>query len=140
VRVTGKGWAGNSGVQVRSELVNAERFIVRGPQCDIGDGYWGSLYGELCGGTMKRAPWEVRERRAGAAVFTDYFIRCAGKRVTIRVNGRTTVDDEFEGLPEEGVIAWQLHGGEPMTVTFKDVVFKELPPAEKAGAKRAGCF
>jgi hypothetical protein len=138
VRVTGKGWAGNSGVQVRSTLVDAEKFIVRGPQCDIGEGYWGSLYGELCGGMMKRASWEAPERGVKPAAFNDYFIRCRGKRVTIRVNGRTTVDDEFARLPEEGIIAWQLHGGRPMTVTFKDIVFRELPPPEKARAKRAG--
>ena len=38
--VAGKG---NSGVQVRSTVVDAEKFVVGGPQCDMGQQYWGSL-------------------------------------------------------------------------------------------------
>ena len=29
-------------------------------------------------------------------------------------------------MPDEGIIAWQLHGGKPMEVTFKNIEFKEL--------------
>src|ERR1700733_1279528 len=39
-----KGGAGNSGVQVRSKIINPKTFAVGGPQADIGTGYWGSLY------------------------------------------------------------------------------------------------
>src|SRR5262249_43484576 len=81
VRLTGKGWAGNSGVQIRSTLVDPEKFVVRGPQCDMGEGYWGCLYGELCGGMMKQAPWEVGDKVIKAGAFNDYRIRCVGKRV-----------------------------------------------------------
>jgi hypothetical protein len=38
---------GNSGVQIRSKIINEKHFAVGGPQCDIGQGYWGSLYGRL---------------------------------------------------------------------------------------------
>ena len=38
----------------------------------------------------------------------------------------TAVDDDFPKMPEEGIIAWQLHGGQAMEVTFKDIEFKEL--------------
>ena len=47
---------GNSGVQIRSEIVNPKRYTVRGPQADIAEGFWGSLYGELFGGMMAAAP------------------------------------------------------------------------------------
>src|SRR5262245_19693377 len=46
---------GNSGVQIRSEVFDAKLFKVRGPQADIGKGYWGSLYGEGVGGMMKQS-------------------------------------------------------------------------------------
>jgi hypothetical protein len=131
VRVVGVGWAGNSGVQVRSQLIDADRCVVKGPQCDIGEGYWGDLYGELSGGLMKQAPLAQVARVVKEGEFNDYVIRCAGQHVTIRVNGVTTVDDDFDGLHESGVIAWQLHGGGPMTVTFKDIEFKELPPPQQ---------
>jgi hypothetical protein len=123
VRLTGG--AGNSGVQVRSWLVIPRTFAVAGPQCDIGEGYWGCLYGELFGGMMREARREARDA-VRAAGFNVYYIRCVGKRVTIRVNGETSVDEEFARLPEEGIIAFQLHGGAPMEVTFRDIRFKDL--------------
>jgi hypothetical protein len=43
---------GNSGVQIRSEVFDAKLFKVKGPQVDVGKGYWGSLYGEGVGGMM----------------------------------------------------------------------------------------
>src|SRR5207249_1343369 len=39
-----KGPTANSGVQIRSEVFDPERFAVKGPQCDMGQIYWGSLY------------------------------------------------------------------------------------------------
>jgi hypothetical protein len=117
---------GNSGVQVRSEVFDPQHFAVKGPQCDIGDSYWGSLYGEHFGGMMKAAPKEVVQEVLKADDFNDYYIRCVGKHVTIKLNGKPTVDDDFQKMPDEGIIAWQLHAGEPMEVTFKNVRFKDL--------------
>jgi hypothetical protein len=126
IRLLGQGWPGNSGVQIRSEIFDREHLAVRGPQCDIGDIYWGSLYGEHFGGMMKQAPEEVVKKVLKKDDFNDYSIKCVGKHVTIQLNGETTVDDDFDKLPEEGIIAWQLHAGQPMAVAFKDIKFKEL--------------
>ncbi len=117
---------GNSGVQIRSKIADKEKFAVAGPQCDIGAGYWGSLYGERFGGMMKAASKEVQEA-VKSTEFNDYYIKCVGKHVTIKVNGVTSVDEEFEKMPEEGIIAFQLHAGfKSMEVTFKDIKFKDL--------------
>lgn len=131
VRCTGKGWEGNSGVQVRSELLNRKEFDVKGPQCDIGQKYWGSLYGEHFGDNNKGYMMKWADARLIAKVlkkddFNDYYIKVVGKRVTIKLNGETTVDEEFEKLPAEGIIAWQLHKGQPMEAVFKDIEFKDL--------------
>jgi len=122
-----KGGKGNSGVQIRSKLLNAKGYVVGGPQADIATGYWGSLYGEQFGGMMKQAPKEAVEK-AGIKPddFNDYSIKVVGKHVTLKVNGETTVDQEFEKMPEEGIIAWQLHAGGPMEVTFKNIKFTDL--------------
>ena len=118
---------GNSGVQIRSEIADRKHFAVKGPQCDIGDDYWGSLYGELFGGMMKQAPKDVVRKVLKKDDFNDYAIKCAGKHVTIKLNGETTVDDDFEKMPDEGIIAWQMHAGYPaMEVTFKNIKFKDL--------------
>jgi hypothetical protein len=133
-----KGGGANSGVQIRSAIFDRERLAVMGPQCDMGGGYWGSLYGEHFDGTpaepgkvpkgkmMQAAPKEVVSMVLKPDDFNDYSIRCVGKRVTIKLNGETTVDAEFPILPPEGIIAWQVHAGGPMEVTFRNIRFKEV--------------
>jgi hypothetical protein len=126
-RVRLKDGVGNSGIQIRSEVFDREKFRVRGPQCDIGKGYWGSLYGEGFGGMMKAASPELIKKVVKDSEFNDYAIRCVGKRVTIKINGETMVDDEFPKMPDEGIIALQLHAGYPtMEVAFKDIRFAEI--------------
>jgi hypothetical protein len=123
----------NSGVQVRSKIIDMGKFAVGGPQCDIGAGYWGILYGERFtkegkvggGHIMKAGPMEV-QKAVKKGEFNDYEIRVVGKKVTIKVNGVTSIDEEFATLPDEGVLAFQLHQPGPMVVTYKDIVFKEL--------------
>ena len=117
---------GNSGIQIRSKLADAKKFAVHGPQCDIGAGYWGSLYGEGFGGMMKAASKDS-QKVIKDKDFNDYYIKCVGKKVTIKINGVTTVDEEFAKMPPEGIIAFQLHAGyKSMEVTFKDIKFKDL--------------
>lgn len=129
-----KDGAGNSGIQIRSQIVDMKNFAVGGPQCDIGANYWGSLYGErfskegkIGGGHMMKAS----DAKAINAVlkkndFNEYSIKCVGKHVTIVVNGVTAVDGEFSIMPDDGIIAFQLHAGGHMQVTFKNIKFKEL--------------
>ena len=127
-----KDGVGNSGVQIRSRLLNPEKYIVGGPQADIGQGFWGSLYGEQFGGMMKQSPGELVKKVVKQNDFNDYSIKCVGKHVTIKINGETMVDDDFDKMPNEGIIAWQLHAGfKSMEVTFKDIEFKDLSKASE---------
>ena len=71
VKLTGKGWTGNSGVQIRSEVFKPEELAVKGPQCDMGDVYWGSLYGEHFGGMMKQAPVDIVKKVLKKNDFND---------------------------------------------------------------------
>ena len=120
---------GNSGVQVRSKVVDKEKWVVAGPQCDMGQQYWGSLYGERFGGMMKAADAATVKQVVKVGEFNDYYILCKGKHVTIKINGTTMVDEDFEKMPEKGIIAFQIHGGGAMDVVFKDLVFKDLSAA-----------
>jgi hypothetical protein len=104
--------------------------VVAGPQADMGDEYWGSLYGEKFGGMMKAAPKEV-QKTIKKGDFNDYSIKVVGKHVTITVNGQLTVDEVFPTMPDEGIIAFQLHGGLTMEATFRNIEFKELPSEEQ---------
>ena len=123
---------GNSGVQIRSEILDPKKFTVKGPQADIGQGYWGSLYGENFGGMMKACPKDFVKNHVKEKDFNNYYIKCVGKHVTIKINGETSVDDDFPKMPDEGIIAWQLHAGFPaMEVTFKDIKFTEIKAKEE---------
>lgn len=127
VRLVGE--LGNTGVQIRSQVIDPGKFIVRGPQVDAGGEFWGSLYGEGMGGMMKAAaPRAVKSAKQDA--FNDFFARCEGRHVTIRLNGVTTVDDDFATMPEKGIIAFQLHAGPDMEAQFRNVLVRELSPTE----------
>jgi hypothetical protein len=127
--------AGNSGIQIRSTIVDPAKFVVAGPQADIGAGYWGSLYGERFdkegkvggGHMMKQSPPDKVKTAVKAGEFNDYSVRAVGKKVTIKVGGETMVDEEFAILPPDGIIAFQIHAGFPkMRVEFKDIKFTDL--------------
>ncbi len=121
---------GNSGVQIRSRLLDGPKekgkFIVAGPQADIGQQYWGSLYGERFGGMMKQAPADRVKKFVKPDGFNEYRIRAVGQRVTITINGETFIDEVFEKLPPAGIIAFQIHAGGPMTGTFRNIRFTQL--------------
>ena len=126
---------GNSGVQIRSTLRDDKKFVVAGPQVDVGKGYWGSLYGEGVGGMMKASSPDAIKKAVKEKEFNEYHIVAKGTRVTIKINGETMVDQDFPTLPGkdakpapmDGIIAIQVHAGYPkMRVEYKDIVFKDL--------------
>ena len=126
---------GNSGVQIRSTLRDDKKFVVGGPQVDVGKGYWGSLYGEGVGGMMKASSPDAIKKAVKEKEFNEYHIVAKGTRVTIKINGETMVDQDFPTLPgkdakpapAEGIIAIQVHAGYPkMRVEYNDIVFKDL--------------
>lgn len=121
-----KGDKPNSGLQIRSELFDRKLFVVRGPQCDMGEGFWGCLYGEGSGGMMKAADQDAVAKLLRTGDYNTFFVRCVGSQVVIRLNGQTTVDGQFPTMPREGILAWQLHAGGPIEVNFRKIKFKEL--------------
>jgi formylglycine-generating enzyme required for sulfatase activity len=131
---------GNSGVQFRSLVKDPDRCLVVGPQCEIDSADFeyppGSLLTE-----PDLNPLDEKARPAVAALyknddFNAFHIRCVGKHVEISVNGVTAVYDDFPSLPDEGVIAFQLHGKRsPKEVTFKDIEFVDLSAAASTGQR-----
>jgi hypothetical protein len=134
-----KDGVGNSGVQIRSEVFNKEKFQVRGPQVDVGKGYWGSLYGEGVGGMMKASDGAKIKAAVKETGVNHYYILAKGTHVTVKINGETMVDQDFPTLPgkdakaapRDGVIAFQAHSGYPtMRVEYTDIRFKNLAAAK----------
>jgi hypothetical protein len=145
-----KGWA-NSGIQYRSKILDPTNWGVGGYQADMeaGPNYSGILYEErMTRGIMaargQKVVWHTHcEKQVTGAVgdskeiqsaikkedWNEYVIIARGNHLQHFINGRLTVDvtDECESkAAQSGVLALQMHVGEPMTVEFKDIRIKPL--------------
>ncbi|QEG02137.1 Serine/threonine-protein kinase PrkC [Stieleria maiorica] len=128
----------NSGIQFRSKLIDANSYVVAGPQADIGDGYWGSVYGEKTSGMMRAAEEDVIADIVRRDDWNAYQLRVRGDNVAISINGKEVLNDDFLGLPKSGLIGFQLHCNRDMTVRFRNARIKEFadtptlaPPVSK---------
>jgi putative membrane-bound dehydrogenase-like protein len=118
--------AGNSGIQLRSEaLPDGE---MRGPQADIGAGWWGKLYDENGRGVLWDKPGDPFVKRDG---WNDYEVVATGTRIRTWLNGKLCVDLDDPSGPRRGIFALQLHSGDPMEVRFKDLRLEVPPPGGK---------
>jgi len=145
--------SGNSGVQYRSKLVDAGKFVVSGYQADfeVGAKYSGILYEEKGRGILALRGQQVKisaganpnkpkievtgeagkseEIQASIKLgeWNEYRIVAKGGHLQHFINGHKSVDvmDETSEGAKKGILALQLHAGPPMEVHFKDIVLKE---------------
>ncbi|MBP3960094.1 DUF1080 domain-containing protein [Gemmata sp. G18] len=111
----------NSGIQFRSvPLPDGE---MRGPQADIGAGWWGKLYEESGRGLLAK---EGGEKLVKPDEWNDYVVEAVGGHVKIWINGTLCTDYEDDKLARRGVIGLQLHSGGPLEVRFKDIKLEVL--------------
>ena len=145
-----KGFA-NSGIQYRSKIFDLTNWVVGGYQADFEAGatYSGILYEErMTRGIMaargEKVTWDKdgKKQVAGAVGdakeiqaaikkedWNEYVIIAKGNHLQHFINGKATVDvtDECEAkAAKSGVLALQLHAGQPMTVEFKNIRLKPL--------------
>lgn len=140
----------NSGVQYRSKVIDAEKFVVGGYQADLeyGDSYSGILYEEKGRGILAKRSEKVLITQGATPAkpklevtgstgdtkeiqasinkddWNDYKIVAKGNHIQHFINGKLTADvtDETAEAPKSGVIALQMHQGAPMKIQFKDIV------------------
>jgi putative membrane-bound dehydrogenase-like protein len=112
----------NSGIQFRSEpLPDGE---MKGPQADIGAGWWGKLYEENGRGLL----WDKSgEKHVKVDDWNDYEIVATGSRIRTFINGKPCVDLDDPALSRRGIFALQLHAGGLMEVRFKDLHLEVSP-------------
>ena len=125
----------NSGIQFRSRPLAA--YAVRGYQADAARGKaWGNLHGENTGRRVIVDGWTGK----GAKVvrpgrWNHYEIHCRGERIRLTLNGLVTVDTR-DSMFREGVIAFQLHRGQPMQVAVRNIKIKRLDRTSSNGSAR----
>jgi putative membrane-bound dehydrogenase-like protein len=111
----------NSGIQFRSESLPGGE--VKGPQADVGAGWWGKLYEEHGRGLVWK---ESGEKHVKAGDWNEYVIEAVGSRVRTWINGKRCVDLDDAKLSRRGIFALQIHSGGPMEVRFKDFKLEVL--------------
>ena len=133
----------NSGIQYRSK--DFGKFVAGGYQADmeVGKAFTGILYEERMRGilaTRGQMVWiqpDGKKRVVGSLGssedilnsikdndWNEYVIIARGNHLTHIINGRVTIDvtdDETGKSASEGILALQLHAGQPMTVQFKNI-------------------
>jgi uncharacterized protein (TIGR03067 family) len=149
----------NSGIQYRSKILDPKNWVVGGYQADMeaGPTYTGILYEErmtrgIMAGRGEKVLWgkDCEKKVTGslgkseelqAALkkgdWNEYTIIAKGNHLQHFINGKQTVDviDECESKQaKSGVLALQLHAGQPMTVEFRDLRIKQLSGKESASA------
>lgn len=142
----------NSGIQYRS--IEKSNFVAAGYQADFeaGKTYSGILYDEAGGaggrGIMaargEKVVWDEnckkqvvgsvgKSEEIQAAIkkedWNEYEVIAKGNHIVHKINGVTTVDvtDNCESKRlKSGILALQLHAGQPMTVQFKRIRIRSL--------------
>ena len=125
----------NSGLQMRSiRLPNNSE--MKGYQVDAGIGWWGKIYDES---RRNRVIAEPVNPEALSKVTKDwdwnhYRILCEGPRIRSWINGVAALDftERAPGIPQNGLIGFQAHGGGTFEVQIKNVTIKELAPTPGA--------
>lgn len=124
----------NSGIHFRSTVLDAApNWIVAGYQADFSEAgdrsAWGNFYEERGRGRgVMRAPdegWRIGQKVYRPKGWNEYEILAQGQRIRLKLNGVVTIDTTDEKA-SDGVIALQLHAGEPMRVEFRNLKLKAL--------------
>jgi hypothetical protein len=146
-RMPNPGFA-NSGVQIRS-WEGPAKWQVSGyqPDMDWKNEYTGICYGENFRGILAargqktvigkdHKPKVVEQFATSAELakliklhdWNEYDITARGNHITEKINGHLMceVTDEDTKARKDGVIALQIHAGEPMKVQFRNVRLKEF--------------
>lgn len=115
----------NSGIQFHSEPDG--QYEMKGPQADVGAGWWGKLYEE----NGRALLWE---KPGDACVKTDewntYEVVAVGGKVRTAINGIVCVDLDDPKISRRGIFGLQMHAGGPMEVRFKDFHLELNPKFE----------
>ncbi len=140
---------GNSGIQYRSKLIDANEFIVGGYQADIDAAlqYAGILYEEKGRGILALRGQKTTIAADGAkntetfgdakelgkviraGEWNDYRVVANGNTLQHYIND-TLVSEVIDNQPEKssakGIIALQIHVGPPMKIQYKNMRIKDL--------------
>lgn len=132
------GEGANGGVQIRTKRHENDN-EVSGYQADMGDpGWWGCLYDESRRNkVLVQADAAKVKQVLKRDDWNEYKIRAEGPRIQLWLNGLQTVDytETDPAIPDHGIIAVQIHGGNPSEAWYKEIRIEELKSQQPREAK-----
>lgn len=143
------GEKGNSGIQYRSRIIDEDKFIVGGYQADIDASmkYAGINYEEKGRGILAQRGQRVTLQAEGKKKVEDfgkpeelgkkiksgewnhYRVEARGNKLSHYINDQLmseVIDQNAEKSAAKGVLAFQVHVGDPMQIQFKNIKLKTL--------------
>jgi Domain of Unknown Function (DUF1080) len=123
VRLRGKN---NSGVMIRSELVDTKKYWLNGIKIDLGTASntnWGAIvtYNGRNGRTLVRAPGSQMQSVVKADDFNHVAVRCVGQHLTVHINGEKFHEADVPSVAPSGLVGFQLRYGNPTEVALKNI-------------------
>lgn len=123
----------NSGIQFRSTAEPGPGWVVSGYQADFSEAgdrsAWGNFYEEKGRGrAVMKTPdegWQKAQKVVRHGDWNQYEILAQGNHIRLKLNGVVTIDTS-DDRASSGVIAIQLHAGEPMKVECRAIKLKPL--------------
>ena len=106
----------NSGIQFRSERHG--EYEMKGPQADVGAGWWGKLYEENGRALLWQKPGDEFVK---VDDWNTYEVVAVGGKIRTAINGHLCVDLDDPQISRSGIIGLQMHAGGPLEVRFKDL-------------------
>jgi putative membrane-bound dehydrogenase-like protein len=120
----------NSGVQFHSE--RSGDYEMKGPQADIGLGWWGKLYEENGRAILSNQPGDAF---VNTNEWNTYEILAVDGKVRTALNGHLCVDMDDAQIARRGITGLQMHAGGPMEVRFKELQLELNPKFEMMTVK-----
>jgi arylsulfatase A-like enzyme len=124
----------NAGIQFRSVAINASG-QAKGYQADAGGGLWGKIYHEH---GRRKLDWNNRGIEAVKhGDWNRYEILAVGDRIWTAINGTLRAAIKDPAGERTGKIAFQIHGGPPQTVLYRNPTLTHNPTVELAEMNEA---
>jgi HEAT repeat protein len=121
----------NAGIQFRSQ--KADDGEAQGYQADVGEGFWGRLYHEQGRGKLV---WNgTNEKAVKPGEWNHYEILAVGPAIWLSINGRIGVACFDAQGERSGLLALQIHSGDPQTVQYRINKLVHNPKIEMGDAK-----
>jgi putative membrane-bound dehydrogenase-like protein len=120
----------NSGVQFRSERFGD--YEMKGPQADVGAGWWGKLYEENGRAILSDKPGDPY---VNVDDWNTYEILAVDGKIRTALNGHLCVDLDDPKIVRRGITGLQMHAGGPLEVRFKDFQLELNPKFEMTTVK-----